>query len=620
MGRADWSTSSLIKLFLQCLKLLNRRDRVYVALSAIIQFSLVFLDLAGLLLIGGVIAIATSAVSGSKTPELLSRTIEVTNLSTQTPQVVATILALVAAFLLVLKSFLSYYFGLRNYAFLASRESKISTQLAKRIFNQQITKLGRFTTPQYQHALTLGCSSVMGGVIGQTLTLLTETFLQLSMLITLFYFSPFLTLVCIVFFSSLFLILNFVQGKKARKWGVGLTEADVDSTTVIADAIGSYREIVVSGRRQYFIDKLERSRSLAANYQVNKAMLTQFSKYAFETSIVVSGLGVSAFAFLTKPAIEAASLVAIFLTAATRIAPSVLKLQQGILQLKGAAGATELFFEIENSVNGDVYLGPRDKSNVLVTLDLNKGVQVFQLSYNYPGQEKYALHDISFEVLSNHSLAIVGPSGAGKSTLVDLILGVIQPSYGSIKLFNLDPETLLESRLSKVAYVPQSVYMATGSILDNVALGISPEQIDVEKVWEVLKMVQLDDWVSHLEEGIHSQVGERGTRISGGQRQRLGIARALYQEPILLVLDEATSSLDAESEYEVSKSLELLRGQVTTLVIAHRLSTVQKCDQVIYLENGRFIAQGTFDELRDSIPNFDRQAELMGITRQKGDS
>jgi ABC-type multidrug transport system fused ATPase/permease subunit len=191
----------------------------------------------------------------------------------------------------------------------------------------------------------------MGGVLGQSLSLVTELALQFSMLITLFFFSPILTLLCLCFFSILFFILNKVQGGKARIWGLGMTQADVSSTSLIADAIGSYREIVVSGRRSFFINNIKRARQEAARFQVNKSMLTQFSKYIFEISVVIAGLGISAYAFLTKPALQAASLVAIFFTAAYRIAPSVLKLQQGVLQLKGAAGATELFFEIQDHLN-----------------------------------------------------------------------------------------------------------------------------------------------------------------------------------------------------------------------------------------------------------------------------
>jgi ATP-binding cassette subfamily C protein len=197
---------------------------------------------------------------------------------------------------------------------------------------------------------------------------------------------------------------------------------------------------------------------------------------------------------------------------------------------------------------------------------------------------------------------------------VDLILGVISPQQGELSIFGLEPKKIQSLEPGKIAYVPQSVYLTSGSILENVGLGIDRANIDPGRVLSALEKVHLDLWVNSLSQGIHSTVGERGSRLSGGQKQRLGIARALYQDPLLLVLDEATSSLDAESEHEISASIESLKRKITTIIIAHRLSTVIKCDQVAYLNDGELVSQGTFTELRKAVPDFDRQANLMGIT------
>lgn len=614
MSESIWTPVKVIRLIRRCLNLLNSRDRLYVLFAALIQLSLILLDLMGLILIGGIVTIATTAVQGTEIPSSIQSLIRLMHLETETPQAVTAYLGVIAAIFLILKSFLSYYFGLRNFAFLARREAKISEQMAQKIFNQEITDLYRFSTPQYQHALTIGSSSVMGGVIGQSLSLATEIALQISMLVTLFFFSPLLTLLCMVFFFSLFLVLNRYQGEKARRWGTGMTKADIATTSSIADAIGSYREILVSGKRPFFIQKIAKSRQESAAFHVNKQMLTQFSKYAFEISVIVAGLGISAYAFLTKPAIEAASLVAIFLTAATRIAPSVLKLQQGVLQLRGAAGATELFFEIHDRISARTDVGSSHLEDQETEFNYSSGISMHQVSYTYPDSDKPALHNVSFNVPHQSTFAIVGPSGAGKSTLVDLLLGVISPQRGEIDLYGISSISL-STKFHRISYVPQNVYLISGSILENIGLGLDPEDIDVNKCWKVLEAVHLSSWVASLENGLLSVVGERGSKLSGGQRQRIGIARALYQDPILIVLDEATSALDAESEYEISKSIEAMKHRVTTVVIAHRLSTVKNCDSVAYLQGGELVAQGTFDELRDLIPNFDRQANLMGIPR-----
>ena len=612
MSSTEWNPTSILQLIRKCLNLLNTRDRFYLALAASIQLSLIVLDLIGLILIGGIVAVITSSVQGTQLPSAFESIISVFQLDGTTPQTTTAILGIIAAFFMILKSFLGYYLGLRNFRFLASREVKISKGLSEAIFNQEIADLQRFSTPQYQYSLTTGSSSVMSGVIGQSLNITTEIALQLSMLFTLFFFSPLLTLICLLFFFSLFMVLNKYQGVNARKWGTGMSRANVATTSAIADAIGGYREILVSGRRPFFVQRIARSREDAATFQVNKQMLAQFSKYAFEICVVVSGLGISAYAFLSRPAIEAASLVAIFLTASTRIAPSVLKLQQGFLLLRGAAGGSELFFEIKDHVSS------RRKSNETLlantTHDYSLGISLRNVTYVYPQNNLPALQEISLDIAHLSTFAIVGPSGAGKSTLVDLILGVITPQSGDISVFGVSP-IKLSVNVNRISYVPQNVYLMSGSILENIGFGLSPEDLDIEKCWTVLDRVHLKSWVSSLDNGIQTQVGERGSKLSGGQRQRIGIARALYQNPALLVLDEATSALDAESEYEISQTINSMKNQVTTIIIAHRLSTVKNCDSVVYLEGGKVMAQGTFDQLRDLIPNFDRQANLMGINR-----
>jgi ABC-type multidrug transport system fused ATPase/permease subunit len=615
MEFTKWTFIELIKLFRKCLNLLNSRDQGFVVLYAFLQYILILLDLAGILLIGAIAAIATSSIQGTELPKIIESLLEFFLIQDSSSQIISLILGISAAFLLSIKSLLSYYIGLRSFSFLARRETQISSSLAKRVFNQDITDLNRFSTPQYQHAMTNGSASVMGGVIGQSLSLLSELFLQIIMLSTLFFFSPLLTVISLTLFLSLFIILNKYQGEKAKKWGSGLARADVESTSLISHAIGSYREIVVGGRRSFFIDRIKLSREEAAHYLVNKTMLTQFSKYAFEMSVILSGLAISAFAFLTKPAIQAASLIIVFIAASTRIAPSVLKLQQGVIQLRGAAGATELFFEIYDSLIESHEYEESPRGQQKSDFDLSQGITLKSITYKYPGSDREALFRISTQIEKNSSFAIVGPSGSGKSTLVDVILGLISPQEGSLNIFGLQPKSATLINPGKVAYVPQNVYLTPDSIIENICLGINTDLVDQKKVWGVLEAVGLDGWITSLREGVYTAVGERGSRLSGGQKQRLGIARALYQDPLLLVLDEATSSLDADSENEISLTIESLKTRVTVIIIAHRLSTVMGCDRVAYLRNGQIVSEGTFNELRRAVPDFDRQANLMGISK-----
>ena len=211
------------------------------------------------------------------------------------------------------------------------------------------------------------------------------------------------------------------------------------------------------------------------------------------------------------------------------------------------------------------------------------------------------------------SVAFVGPSGAGKTTIVDVLLGVLAPDTGKVTISGMAPLAAVAKWPGAVSYVPQDVVISNGTIRENVALGYPIAVATDELVMGALKVANLDDFIEGLPEGVDTSVGERGTKISGGQRQRLGIARAMFTKPHLLVLDEATSSLDGETEASISAAIHALRGSTTVVMIAHRLSTVRNADIVVYLAGGKAIASGTFEEVRRAVPDFDRQAVLMGL-------
>jgi ABC-type multidrug transport system fused ATPase/permease subunit len=207
----------------------------------------------------------------------------------------------------------------------------------------------------------------------------------------------------------------------------------------------------------------------------------------------------------------------------------------------------------------------------------------------------------------------VGSTGAGKSTLADVILGVISPQAGSVDISGVPPRVAIERWPGAISYVPQAVALVAGTVRENVALGMPDDAISDDLVWEALRRAHLADFLSESREGLDTTIGERGFRLSGGQRQRLGIARALYTRPRLLVLDEATSALDAETEQAIIRTLEDLEGEVTTITVAHRLATVRNADQVVYLEGGRIVARGTFEQVRAQVTDFDRAAALLGL-------
>jgi ABC-type multidrug transport system fused ATPase/permease subunit len=296
-----------------------------------------------------------------------------------------------------------------------------------------------------------------------------------------------------------------------------------------------------------------------------------------------------------------------------RIAPAVLRIQQGAIQIKvDSASAEKTRLLLTELQPAEGIFEPSE--NFDFSHEGFKGrVYLEDLKYIYPGSRAFAIDSVSMEISPGQVVAIVGPSGAGKSTLVDLILGVISPASGSITISGATPREILEAYPGACGYVPQEVFIIDGSIAENIAIGFETDTFDYERMAEVVRIAQLENLIESFPMGLEERVGERGSKLSGGQRQRLGIARSLYTNPKLLILDEATSALDGQTEADISNAISAMRGDVTIILIAHRLSTVRKADQVVYLENGKVISTGSFEKVRNDVRNFDSQAELMGL-------
>jgi ABC-type multidrug transport system fused ATPase/permease subunit len=238
-------------------------------------------------------------------------------------------------------------------------------------------------------------------------------------------------------------------------------------------------------------------------------------------------------------------------------------------------------------------------------------LQVTDATLTYPGATEFALDGVSIAVSNGEAMALVGPSGAGKSTLADVILGVIAPDAGVAEISGHPASEVVREWPGALAYVPQDVAILDGTVRENVAMGLPEALINDDRVQEALHRAHLSSFLNECREGLDTLVGEHGVKLSGGQRQRLGIARALYTRPRFLV--EATSALDAQTEFDISETITEMSGEVTRVIIAHRLATIRNCDVVVYLDHGRVVASGTFDEVRNAIPDFDRQAELLGL-------
>jgi ABC-type multidrug transport system fused ATPase/permease subunit len=403
------------------------------------------------------------------------------------------------------------------------------------------------------------------------------------------------------------------MSSRAGELGNRNTELNITSNLKIVEAFGSYRELVVRHRRDYYAREISKLRFALAETTGDLYFMPYVSKYIIEITVILGALLIGAVQFILQDATHAISTLAIFLAAGTRIAPAILRVQQGVIQIRSSIGQATPTLELVNALGNEVL---NENSSNLVDI-FHEGfiseISISNITFTYPSKTAPTLDGVNFEITPGTSVAIVGPSGAGKTSLIDIMLGVLNPDKGEVLISGLPPSAAIAKWPGAIAYVPQDVMIAAGTIRENVGLGYPMEEITDELLKSALKISHLEDFVSKLPGGADAQVGERGALISGGQRQRLGIARAMFTRPHILVLDEATSSLDSETESSISDAIQGLRGSTTVVMIAHRLSTIKDADQVIYLAEGKVIAHGSFDYVREAVPDFDRQAKLMGL-------
>jgi ABC-type multidrug transport system fused ATPase/permease subunit len=522
-------------------------------------------------------------------------------------------LGLLAGVILVTRTVVSVFITRKALFFLSRRSAMITSMLVSRLLSQSLVTIQSKSTLVYSQALTSGVSSVTLGILGSVISVVADVSLLIIMLASLFVVDPLIALTSVSFFGLLGFTLYKLLNVRAYKLGYSNTKLTVATNEIITEVLETYREAVVRNRRDYYarhIGELSRSQSdVVAEMQ----FMPNITKYVIEAGMVVGAILIAGVQFAMQDAQHAVATLSVFMAASTRIAPAIMRLQQSLMKIKNSLGSAAPTIDLIKLLSN---LEPVQQTNDeldSVHASFKPEIEVNSVSLTYPNQSKAAVKNITLKIRSGESVAIVGPSGAGKTSLIDLILGVQPPDSGVVHISGKNPEEAVALWPGAIAYVPQEIRISNSTFRENVSLGFSQESDNDDLIWEAIEIAQLTEFVKNLPLGLSTQVGNRGTALSGGQRQRLGIARALFTKPKLLVLDEATSSLDGQTESAISKAINRMKGSVTLLIIAHRLSTVRNVDKVIYLDDGEIVFQGTFEQVRDAVPNFDIQAKLMGL-------
>jgi ATP-binding cassette subfamily C protein len=572
------------------------------------------LDLAGILAIGFIVTSTAIFLTVGSDP---NRVVEFSGL--RIPAVNAQTLPWASAMVLVIflaKAVFSLILTKKGATFVATIEARAARTIAEICFGGNLANVRKRSREDVMYAIQVGSPSAFNILLNAVNVFTTEATLFLVVCTGFMFVSPWATLAAVAYFAIVVLIIQYFVGSLLGRAEQVAAKGSVLANKAISDLLAVFRELLVLGARQKYLDKIYKARVSAANSAATQYYLSGMPRYIIEAALLV---GVALFVLaqsLSGDLVKSAATIGVFLSGGFRLTAALLPLQNALLTINSA---------IPNAKTAQDILAETSHPQAFLRLNFEtqqpnrvedsgpSGVIFDNVSFSYPDTSETALNGISFTIRPGTQVAFMGPSGAGKSTIADLLCQALIPTSGSILKISGDTSIGEFGPSNRVSYVPQRPGLVSGTILDNVALAVDEAKVDRPQALEALRLAHLSELVTSLPEGLDTPLGKLQDGLSGGQMQRLGLARALYSKPGLLVMDEATSALDAESESEIQNALNDMRGKVTVVLIAHRLNTIQHADQVILIEKGTLQDSGTFRELLARNPSVENVVRLMKV-------
>ena len=593
--------------------LLHKKDRFRLFLVLIANTMLAFLDLVGVALIGAASAILIRSLQGQEAGDQVSRFLELLNLDALPKRNLLILLVSCAVFFFVMKTIFSVYFLRKTLRYMSVRNAQISSSLVSKMLNRPVEKIFSKSIQHQIYNVTGGVDRLVGGVITNLVLIASDLVLLLVILTGLMLVDPITSIGTFFIFASIAFLLYFLLHKRVSVLNNKYTYLTIYLNQKISEGINSFRDLFIKGGREYYVNEIRSSKMKLAQYDAEIKFIPNISKYTIEVSVILGVAIIAGIQFYLFDSNRAIAVISIFLAASTRIAPAIIRLQQNMIQVKSNLSAAEPTFDlidelknVEELERSETIIGTTH-TGFLPKLNLDN------LKFNYADAIDGTIQGITLDIAPGKFIAFVGPSGGGKSTLIDLILGLLAPSSGSIRISDLSPKDAIKKWPGSIGYVPQDVFIENSTVKENICLGFDPKTVSDQLVWDALKLADLSEFIEGLDGQLSYKISDAGKNLSGGQRQRLGIARALLTKPKIVIFDEATSALDAETENRVSESIMKLTGDCTVIFIAHRLSVVRSADMIYYLDKGKIVNQGTFEELRKLNADFNNQANFMGI-------
>lgn len=502
---------------------------------------------------------------------------------------VLAILFLIALY--VAKSSFQFLLQKNLYRFVYSNQFKTASSLMKNFVRREYEYYLDAETSVIQRSITADVSN-MYALIMSVLQIASEAIVAVFLVIALAVEDPIMTvIIAVLLFVTLVVIKNIIKpimnrtGKENQDYGASMF-------AWISQTVQGIKEIKVAGREQYFIGEYCKVGEGYVKAMERFSLFNNTPKLLIETVCMAGLLGYIMVLIVSGADVSGmVSLFAAFGIAAMRLLPAASRINN---QMTSMAFNEPFFFNVSDNLIEETDEAHTDLSYAVVAkekLPVTREVKLADITYHYPNSDKLIFDHATVSFPIGKSIGIVGASGAGKTTIIDILLGLLKLQGGKVLADDVDIQEHYREWLANVGYIPQMIFLLDADIRKNVAFGVPEEEIDDEKLWYALKEAQLDEFVKTLPEGVHTGIGERGIRLSGGQRQRIGIARALYNNPEVLILDEATSALDNDTEAAIMESINRLHGKKTLVIIAHRLQTIEKCDMVFRVEEGKILKE-----------------------------
>lgn len=486
----------------------------------------------------------------------------------------------------IVKTLFLAFVAWRQAGFVFAFQAAISQRLFSSYLSQPYSFHLQRNSAQLIHN-TISHAASVSGVIQQALIIGAEMLILVGASALLFVIEPLGAALVVGALTLAALGFSRLTKSHVLRWGNAYKYHESRRHQHVQQGLGAAKEVMLLGREREFISQYW-VHTLGATQAIRRQNTTQGLPRLWLELLAVVGLAALVLTMIAqaKPLDAILPTLGVFAAAAFRVMPSITRVLGALHGMRFSLPV------LENLCTEFRLLGPSRVDNTAKSLPFDTSLTLAAIGYQYTGSEAPVLQDVNLMIPRGTTVGIIGGSGAGKSTLVDIVLGLLTPTKGAVRIDGVDIQTNVRGWQNQIGYVPQSIFLTDDTLRRNVALGLPDDQIDNAAITRAIRAAQLENLVEELPGGLDTVVGERGVRLSGGQRQRIGIARALYHDPSVLVLDEATSALDANTEYQVMAAVNEMHGEKTILIVAHRISTIENCDMICRLEGGRVVALG----------------------------